>query len=113
MFYSETEKQIYTSPTGQRFDPVTIQRQLILHSRGDINNHLGVFTSETHSLVEKALAEENLVDISRKTFKLLPCLETDGVTDAVAIECLFDFLEWLQGKEKRVDLPPKSQELTV
>ncbi len=96
MFFNQLDKLIYTSPLDKKFDPLALYRKLITSRGGVINDRLSIWSDETATSFNKAMAEEELVAISRQSFELKPFTEEDGVTDGVALNCLVDFLEWIE-----------------
>ena len=101
MLYSEPEKLIYVSPLETKYDPLAVQRKLIIASNGTINNYLSIWSDEKATELEKANAEEFLVAVARKAFNLPSFDEDNSVTDDVVLNCLTSFLEWLEGNGKR------------
>ncbi len=96
MFYTEADKLIYTSPINKKYDPLALHRRLIVSCGGVINMRLATWTSETASDIERAIAEEDLVAVTRQAFNFKPFDQEDGVTDGVALNCLVDFLGWIE-----------------
>jgi hypothetical protein len=121
MFFTDRDKQIYT-PTGStaKFDPLAVNNKLTVYSLGTLNDLLAdhnAFGEEKDKLdaedadspaipslkkavadaaVRTATADLKLAHIARQAFGLPPfpdCL------DANALEILFDFLGWLEGKD--------------
>lgn len=109
MFYNNSDKLIYTSPSGKKYDPLDVYRKLIVISRSQLNTHLSDWQIIDQSggdtdanKVTAAIAEHELVRISRETFALKPFDDGNGDLDADAINMLVDYLEWLSKKEKPV-----------
>ena len=101
--FTDKEKQIYKYPDGLRFgDPLRIVRHLRMVSEGKLNEYLDHYESENE--LEKAAAEEFIVKASRAAFNLKPLTLDGGDSDAIAIEYLFSFLEWLSKKENRGEI---------
>lgn len=96
MYFSDADKQIYTSPDDRRFDPLAVHRKLVVVTGAKINDYLADWNGP--DLVAKAVAEERLALASRSAFGYLPFDQDGGVTDAVALETLFHFLHYCQGK---------------
>lgn len=110
MFYQEHEKKIY-SPEGsdKSYDPLALHRSLVTETGGKFDELWVDWTcvssdsgdvSEPQSQKElaSALAEGELVRAARKAFKLP---EFPDCLDAVVLEYLRDFVEWLEGKGQR------------
>lgn len=118
MFFADHEKQIY-SPEGSdlKFDPLAVERALIIASEGRINDLLKQWTppeegtgdvspgAETRDALARALAEQELSVIARKAFSLP---DFPASTDATALELLVDFLWWMEKKGVRGETPPPS-----
>jgi len=98
MFYSNSDKLIYTAPHGRPYDPLALQRKLLLASTGTLNDLLATWSAAESTDLDRAAAEESLVAITRSAFDLQPFDTEGGVTDRIALNCLTDFLEWLAKK---------------
>lgn len=97
MFYNNIDKLIYTDPVfNGKYDPLAVYRKLILAEGGLLNSRLFTWSDDKVTDVDRALAEESIVRITRESFGLKPFTEVDGVTDGVALTILQDFLEWLR-----------------
>jgi hypothetical protein len=118
MFFQDHEKQIY-SPAGSdlRFDPLDLDRRLVLHSRGNLPILWVLWKTQTGDVLidgvaddasaalERAMAEEQIVRAARNAFQLP---DFPDCTDAQALEYLCDFLEWMRKKGRRGETPPAS-----
>jgi hypothetical protein len=109
MFYNNSDKLIYTAPSCKKYDPLDVYRKLIVISKSQLNNHLSDWQITDQpggdtdaNRITAAIAEHELVRISRETFALKPFDEGTGDLDADAINVLVDYLEWLAKKEKPV-----------
>jgi hypothetical protein len=109
MTYSEKERSIYTAPTGDEFDPLAVQRKLRISSRGRINECIQQWQSEDQ--VEADVAEENLLAFARTAFGFKP-FDESGPTDAVVLETLHHFLDYLKNSESVDATTPNSQPST-
>lgn len=112
--FSEREKAIYTSPVGKKYDPLRLDRLLVIQT----NNRLGEFlklvdpktinsgdvskAGRAQAEVEACNAELELARASRAVFELP---EFPDCTDAWALETLYHFLEWLEGKGETAGTP--------
>lgn len=99
--YTENQKLIYTSPLNIKYDPLALQRKLIINSNGSLNNYLTTWTNKDSTEVQVATAEEMLVHVTRKAFNLASFDEDNNITDDIVLNCLTNFLEWLEGNGKR------------
>lgn len=108
MFYTEAERQVYpcAALSDRLFDPLHLYRQLVIYTAGKIDDLLADWQGD--EAVDKAKAEEKLVCAVRLAFNLKTFTEPDGCTDAVALEALVDYLEWMGKKETRVNTTPTS-----
>lgn len=121
MFFQAHEKAIYSPPESDRkYDPLAVERSLRLASNGSLSDLLADWRAGTDGrgdvssdpdrakeiaradAVTSARAEEELVRVSRIAFGLPPFPES---TDAVALEYLSDYLEWMAGKGTRGSSP--------
>jgi len=125
MFFEDHQKMIYTPSPGclpdgrasQKFDPLAIDRALMVatgnalarlvedwkavdRDEGDISPQGRAATIE-----RSCRAEETLANAARVAFAL-PAFP--DCTDAVALELLCDYLEWLKKKGTRESTPPGS-----
>lgn len=107
MFYSETDRLIYTSPVGTKHDPLAVQRTLIRVSNGTINTLLDAWGGKETTDAARAAAEEGVVTAARVAFGFRPFDAEGGVLDAVVLETLCDFLEFLKKKGDRGPTPPR------
>lgn len=106
MFYTDAEKQIYTSPTGTRHDPLALQRKLVVASGGNLNAALVSWSDAKARETDRAAAEEQLVAAARVAFGFKPFDAEGGVVDAVVIETLEHFLRYLEGKGQGDETQP-------
>ena len=109
MFFQEHEKQIYVAPNGGKFDPLAVERALVVHSGGKLNEILKAWSAgsdgqgdvgdgaKEQNRILSAQAEEMLAGIARKVFQVPDF--PDGL-DAQALECLCHYWEWMEGKGK-------------
>lgn len=109
MLYDEKDRNIYKSPTGDEFDPLAVQRKLRLASGGRINDCLVQWESDDP--MEADVAEENLVEFARTAFKF-GSFEDEGPTDAVVLETLTHFLDYLKNSASVDAMTPNSQPST-
>lgn len=107
MFYAPEDKIIYTSPTNHRYDPLALKRKLVLASNGNFNSWLLQWTDDQTPEVNRAQAENAIVEAARAGFGLGSFEQDQGYTDAVVLAVVEDFLEWLQGKELRGQKRPE------
>lgn len=118
MFFAAHEKLIYT-PTGTdlKFDPLAVERGLRIATGNRLSGLLSDWRAGTDGLgdigagaadenaVRSARAEGELVAAARTAFGLPPFPDC---TDAVVLEYLCDYLEWMAGKGTRGSAPPAS-----
>jgi hypothetical protein len=99
--YVDVPVTISFIPAGSLVESITESVTLTVTSN-DIGTPVVTPTSPTTGngpdLVAKAVAEERLALASRSAFGYLPFDQDGGVTDAVALETLFHFLHYCQGK---------------
>jgi len=116
VYFSENEKKIYHPPGSDKaFDPLQLDRTLTIRSGGNLNALVAARNAKYAGLgdisqegrrraeVDCAEAELALASIARDAFGLPPfpdCL------DAQALEYLFHFLEWMEGKGERAGTSP-------
>lgn len=117
MFFTEKEKAVYNAPNGIRYDPVSVDRRLIVATRNRLHElitlrniaaeGLGDVSPQgvNDSAVEAAAAELELSSASRKAFGLPDFPEC---TDGEALELLYHFLGYLEGKGETAGTPPAS-----
>lgn len=112
VFFEPHLKLIY-SPRGsdKKYDPLAVDRLLTIHTGNRLNELVSIRNAlsddrgdvsvegRRKAAVEAAQAELTLADASRKSFDLPPF---PGCTDAQALETLYDFLGWMEGKGTRV-----------
>jgi hypothetical protein len=123
MFFSEQERKIYVAPNSEKkHDPLHLDRLLTIHSgnrlnelitlRNAISDNLGDVSVEgkRQAAIESAKAELELARIARKTFGLP---EFPECLDAEALETLYHFLEWLEGKGETARKPQSSPESSL
>lgn len=129
MFFTDREKAIYTPPHADRpFDPLALSNLLTVHSGNrlhdliaDHNAHGDVLRASAdeeakgldprpraevdEAAVLTAKADLELAGVARKAFGLP---EFPDCTDAIALEMLFHFLDWLEKKSGTGDPPSPS-----
>lgn len=92
---TDKDKFIYTLPDGSRnYDPLVLRRRLLLQSKGKLNEWIALYNDAVEE-ADRLVAEEGLVAAARFAFELRPVSEGGGITDAVVLEYLSHFLEWL------------------
>lgn len=104
MFYTPAERLIFTSPLGA-FDPITLQRKLVIASGGALNNWLAVWGDSKAPEIAVATAEESLVGAARVAFGVKPLTADGGTTDREVLDTLCAFLRWAEGKDLRGSSP--------
>lgn len=117
MFFTEKERQVYTGTNGILYDPLAVDRRLTILTGNKLRD-LVILRNSAHegtgdvspegraqAAVEAARAELTLADASRGAFALPKFPE---VTDAVALELLYHFLDWLEGKGEAAGKPQES-----
>lgn len=109
MFYSEAERKIYVSPSGDRYDPLAVQRKLRIASRGQVNEALLQWHGDDD--LEAAVAEENLVGFARVAFQFAS-FEDDGPTDAEVLDTLVHFLAAIKNSASVDATPPTAPSTT-
>lgn len=93
--YTAKDREIYRFPDSDRSaDPLELRRRLTIHTQGHLSEWVKLFNDGETDL-ERAQAEELLVTAARKAFDLKPVDQVGGVVDAVVLEYLAHFLEWL------------------
>lgn len=119
MFFTEREKMVYEAPGGWNYDPVVIDRRLVIATHNRLREYLelrnavvegrgDVSKEGVNSLVvDAAQAELALAQAARKAFELPDFPEC---TDGQALELLYHFLGWLEGKDEKAGMPPGSPE---
>ncbi len=105
--FPEEERRIFSYWAGPmtgplHADPYTILRRLTVELGGDVNLTLEEWYSE--NVVLAAMAEERLIDATRKSFKMDVFDETKpngggGAMDADVLDTLRKFLEFLDQKK--------------
>lgn len=117
MFFEDHLKKVYRSPVGTDHDPLAVQRTLVDATGNRLNALLADWQAvhddgrgeiRTPETVDKfavlsVQAEGKLVKAARVAFGVKPFPEQ---TDAEALECLCDFLEWCEKKGERGPPPP-------
>ena len=113
MFYPEHVRKIYRpafADENTMYDPLAVERTLVRATRGNLaglvsdwqapSDGVGDVSegSRERNALTSAEAEEQLVRAARAAFSLPPFPESP---DAVALEYLLDFLEWMEGKGLR------------
>lgn len=119
MFFTEKERSIYAAPNGRQYDPVVVDRRLTVltgnrlrdlvllrnapvEGVGDVSRQ-----GQDEGAVEAARAELTLADAARGAFDLPQFPEC---TAGSALEILYHFLDWLEGKGVTAGTPPASPE---
>lgn len=117
MFFSERERTIYGAPHGGRYDPLRVDRLLVIHTRNALNELIALRNNadsktgdvskqgRAEAAVCAADAELQLSDAARRAFDLKPFTEEGGVTDAIVLETLYHFMEWMEGKDSKAGTP--------
>jgi hypothetical protein len=119
VFFTDREKQIYESPTGQKYDPLRVDRLLTIATKGRLNEwvtlrnvvHGGEYVGDVsrdgrvQTLLAAAEAELGLADAARSAFGLP---DFPAVTDAEALETLYHYLGWMEGKGETAGTPQSS-----
>lgn len=112
--FSEKEKAIYEAPGGKKYDPLRIDRLLVIQTHNRLAEMLKlvdpkVITSgdvskqgRERAEVEACNAELELADASRTVFGLPGFPDC---TDACALETLYHYLEWMAGKGETAGTP--------
>jgi hypothetical protein len=110
--YTEKERNIYKIPQSTiSVDPLEVRRRLMIGAEGKLHELIIKF-NEGDSELEKAKAEDKLVEVARSAFKVKAVSE-GGPTDAVVLEYLAHFLEWLSSPSRIVTkTSPTSQPCT-
>lgn len=104
--FTDRERQIYESPGGVKYDPLACLRTLLVATGNKVNDFLADW--EGTDAVAAAVAEGELVRAARAVFAVKPFDEDGGVLDAVALETLFHFLAFVEGKDSRGPTLPTS-----
>lgn len=116
MYFSEQERRVYQPPGSERqYDPLHVDRVLVVRSRNQLNALVAARNARyertgdvspaglEQTAVDGAAAELELVELARVAFELpsFPkCL------DAEALEILYHFLGWMEGKDGRDGYSP-------
>lgn len=95
--YTETEKQIYTSPLQTKHDPVDVSNRLIINSNGKFNEWLSVWQSTEADAVSRAVAALNIAATGRTVFGFKKLVD-DGAGDGVVLEVVAHFMEYVTKK---------------
>jgi hypothetical protein len=111
MYFPDEYKVIYECPvTHQKYDPLVIDRNLTIYSEDQIGEWIdarnarwlneGPINPEERKKIakESAEAELKLVELAKKSFSL-----PENTLASVALEVLYHFLEWVEGKESRAE----------
>lgn len=112
--YSPEEREIYCCLVGgrpRRYDPLVIRRRLVLESDGRFEAIRAEYESDDELLSLRA--EDLLVRLARSAFDFRPITDTespDEVTDADALETLYDWIEWMGKPSSAGDSPPNSSQ---
>jgi hypothetical protein len=120
MFFADHEKLVY-APAGSdlALDPLALDRRLTLATGGRLHDLwsdwkaregdasvAGTNMTAAEAALTAARAEEQIAAAARLAFGL-PAFP-DGPPDAVVLEYLCDFQDWLKKKGRRGDPPPAS-----
>jgi hypothetical protein len=121
VFFSDREKEIYESPLGGRYDPLRVDRLLTVHSGNRLDEWIRVRNAatgpptgdiskegKTATKVAAAEAELELAQAARLAFAL-PDFPECG--DATALEVLYDYLGWMEGKDSAAGTPQSSPQM--
>lgn len=110
-FFSPEEKLVFcymlpdAGPTGARqvyADPLEVRRRLIQVSHGEFDQALTDAAEpekpDAATLLVQTNAQEKLVSYARQVFELPPISREkgEGYTEAVVLNVLYQFLEWLE-----------------
>jgi len=119
VFFTDREKEIYEAPSGGRkYDPLRVDRLLTIHTGNRLDEYVRLRNAgngpptgdvsaagKTQTAVEAAAAELELARAARLAFELP---EFPEVTDATALELLYHFLGWMEGKDSAAGMPPST-----
>lgn len=96
-----TERKIYETPFGYKFDPLALWRALVTGSDGKVNEWIRDRRGD--DLLAAAQAEGKLLELVRSVFDLPKWSdeEPNGFTDQQALDTLAHFSGWLSGKGGR------------
>lgn len=112
MFFQDHEKKVYgpnVRGCTTTYDPIRVDNMLTTASGGTVDQLLADAAPEDGNgdisesavrerRVRRAEAETRLAELAREVFSLPPHPET---TDGVALEYLYDYLEYMKGKGTR------------
>lgn len=122
MFFEDHEKRIYTpnviGSESRQYDPIRLDNLLTIMSKGKLPTLLAdaqpddgkgdvSVEGKRERSVARAAAEMELAAITRKAFDLPSFPEC---TDALALEHLYDYLEYMSKKGMRLARTPQSDE---
>lgn len=120
MFFPDHLKLIFTVPGPKfpgRYDPLRVDNDLLIATRNRLPELIELIRSagqgtgdvsragRDQAQVERARAEIELADAARLAFKLP---ESPECLDAEALEILYQFLGWMEGKGETAGTPPGS-----
>lgn len=117
MFFTDEERTIYTSPLGTKYDPLRVDRLLTIATNNRLDEYVGCVNNaggetgdvsqagRAQAAVLAARAELELAKAARAAFGLP---EFPELTDARALEVLYDFLGWMAGKVETAGTPPST-----
>ena len=108
--FTDRQKLIYKSPAGTFHDPLAVERRLRVVSKDDLDKYLIMWEGDDD--LQSLVAEENLVDFGRTAFGFEPLTESGGVSEAVVLETLTHYLEWLSFTESADATLPTSPPCT-
>jgi len=90
-----TDKRIYQLPNSAlKFDPLDLRRRFTIQSGGKLSEWVDAY-NDGETELERAVAEESLVKLTRSVFGFKAVTEKDGVGDEAVLEYLAHYLEWL------------------
>lgn len=99
MLFTERDRQIYTAPTGTKYDPVELFHKLEAAASGHLIDLLDRWWGDESGAGERAQAALALAKAARQAFGFKPFDEQGGVLDADALTALYDFLQWREKKD--------------
>lgn len=103
------DTMIYKCPvTGYHYDPLSVQRKLLVGSKGQVNTWLQDQRGEDELVAMEA--EEKLLPVARTAFGFKEVDKATGLGEptSLVLECLNSYLAWIDAKKVKGPTSPIS-----
>ncbi|MDY3557608.1 hypothetical protein R5W23_000135 [Gemmata sp. JC673] len=98
MLFTDHEKQIYTAPTGDKYDPIALSYSLVAQSGGMWDEWLDLWCGADTPPQDRATVALQIAGVARRVFGFRRFDEEGGRLDAEVLEAVHHFEEYLSKK---------------